>query len=128
PPQPAQPQQPQHPQAPSQSRPAPIPADPLRPTPEEPTPAPEGPDPTSQAAAPAVATALPVSALGLAPLLADLRRSPDPAPRRTGSVLPTQFGPGDVALAALPATVRTAYQKVLLPGEAEAMLAGQVTV
>lgn len=65
--------------------------------------------------------------LGLAPLLSDLRRAPATTPKLAGSLLPTQFGPGDQALAALPAAVQTAYQKVLLPGEAEAMLAGQVT-
>lgn len=65
--------------------------------------------------------------LGLAPLLADLRRTSNTFPRLAGSLLPTQFGPGDEVLAALPAAVQAVYQKVLLPGEAEAMLAGQVT-
>src|SRR5699024_9699695 len=39
----------------------------------------------------------------------------------------TQFGPDDVPLAALPPGWGVPYQKVLLPGEADAYLSGQVT-
>jgi hypothetical protein len=46
--------------------------------------------------------------------------------RPSGSVLPTQFGYDDELLAAMPVGMETVYQKVLLPGEVDQLLAGQV--
>lgn len=114
------------------ARPAPVPADQLR-VPDgaqraEPDPLPSGPDETASPAVMA-ASGLPLATLGLVPLLSDLRRRiPAATPRQSIGLelLPTQFGPGDAPLAALPAGLRVVYQKVLLPGEAEAHLHGQV--
>lgn len=54
-----------------------------------------------------------------------------PPPVATGSgtpiAWPTQFGPDDSPLASLPPGWDVVYQRVLLPGESEAMLAGLVT-
>jgi|GEM_PF-2707158 len=85
------------------------------------------PDGSAATAGPMVAA--PFVGAGLAPLFGDLRRSA-PLPRDVGSgglVLPTQFGPTDVPLALLPAGLGIAYQRVLLPGEADALVTGQVT-
>ena len=46
--------------------------------------------------------------------------------RPVGAVLPTQFGRDDEALAAVPLGMETVYQKVLLPGELDQLLTGQV--
>lgn len=47
-------------------------------------------------------------------------------PRPTGTLLPTQFGHDDEVLAAMPVGMETVYQKVLLPGEADQLIGGQV--
>jgi hypothetical protein len=45
--------------------------------------------------------------------------------RPAGTLLPTQFGRDDELLAAMPVGMETVYQKVLLPGEVDQLLAGQ---
>ncbi len=44
-----------------------------------------------------------------------------------GTVLPTQFGPDDSQLASMPLGLETAYQKVLVPGETDALFDGEVS-
>ena len=46
--------------------------------------------------------------------------------RPAGTLLPTQFGREDELLAAMPLGMDSVYQKVLLPGEADQLFAGQV--
>jgi len=82
----------------------------------------------------AVTVAAAIATLGLAGaaamhfshLWSDLRANPIVQPRN-GGLLPTQFGPTDQQSAMLPAGLSGAYQKVLLPGEAEALMDGQIT-
>ncbi|MGJ3508195.1 hypothetical protein [Enemella sp. A6] len=59
----------------------------------------------------------------------DLRRPAPPIAGRSGPMIawPTQFGRADQPLATLPAGMSVAYQRVLLPGESEALLSGQVS-
>ncbi len=66
------------------------------------------------------------AAMHFSHLWSDLRANPIVTPR-SGQLLPTQFGPNDQQTAVLPAGLSGAYQRVLLPGEAEALIAGQIT-
>lgn len=65
-----------------------------------------------------------IAAMSLTPLLGALHDLRLPIhPNRT-LMQPTQFGLQDVPLAPLPADMDVVFQKVLAPGEAEAMMAG----
>ncbi len=66
------------------------------------------------------------AAMHFSHLWGDLRANPIVVPRN-GQLLPTQFGPDDHPTAILPVGLSGAYQKVLLPGEAEALMDGQIS-
>ncbi|MDN5727736.1 MAG: hypothetical protein L0G99_17675, partial [Propionibacteriales bacterium] len=84
--------------------------------------------PTAFAAA-AAGMVISAATLALARVWHDLNR-PEPSLQRLRSgtaIWPTQFGSTDEPLAVLPVGMGLAYQKVLLPGESDAVRAGQVT-
>lgn len=95
-----------------------------------PVPVPPGPQPESDrlhAVPLAGGVAAGAAAFGLTPLLGALHDLRLPIhPNRT-LMQPTQFGVTDVPLAPLPPGMSAVFQKVLAPGEADAMLIGNVT-
>ena len=66
------------------------------------------------------------AAMHFSHLWSDLGANPI-VPPKNGTLLPTQYGPTDNQTAPVPAGLSAAYQKALVPGEADAMIDGQIT-